>query len=73
MGINLPYIEGTSEKLQCILRSQKTRSTFYADGTLHELLCKSKGWVTTEDKNNIVYGNDCSNVKRSTSVNLNDL
>ena len=73
MGINLPYIEGTSEKLQRILRSHKTRYTFYTDSTLHKLLCKSKDWVTTEDKNNIVYGNDCSNVKQSTSVNLNNL
>ena len=29
MSINLPYAEGTSEKLRCILRSHKIRSTFY--------------------------------------------
>ena len=40
MSINLPYLAGTREKLRCILRSQKIRSSFY---TLHKLLCKSKG------------------------------
>ena len=29
MSINLPYVEGTSEKLRRILRSHKIRSTFY--------------------------------------------
>ena len=40
MNINLPYLEGTSEKLQHILRSHKIRSTFYTENTLHKLLCK---------------------------------
>ena len=61
MSINLPYVEGTSEKLQCILRSHKIRSTFYTENTLRKLLCKSKDQVATEDKNNIVYEIDCSN------------
>ena len=38
-----------------------TTSTFYNESTLHKLLCKLKYWVTTEDKNNIVYEIDCSN------------
>ena len=42
MSIWLPHIEGTSEKLWCILRSHKIRSTFYTENTLHKLLCKSK-------------------------------
>ena len=61
MSINLPYVEGTSEKLGHILRSHKIRSTFYTEMTLRKLLCKPKDRVATEDKNNIVYEIDCSN------------
>ena len=61
MSINLPYVEGTSEKLRRILRSHKIRSTFYTENTLRKLLCKPKDRVATEDKNNIVYQNDHSN------------
>ena len=61
VGINLPYVEGTSGKLQCILRSRKIRSTFYTDNTLLKLLCEPKDQVATEDKNNIVYEIDWSN------------
>ena len=50
MSINLPYIEGTSEKLQRILRSQKKRSTFCTESTLHKLLCKPNDRVSTEDE-----------------------
>ena len=60
MSINLPYVEGTSEKLWRILRSHKIRSTFYTENTLRRLLCKPKDRVATEDKNNIVYEIDCS-------------
>ena len=42
MSINLPYVEGTSEKLRRILRSHKIRSTFYTEMTLRKLLCKPK-------------------------------
>ena len=61
MSINLPYVEGTNEKLRCILRSHKIRSTFYTENTLRKLLCKPKDRVVTEDKSNIVYKIDCSN------------
>ena len=61
MGINLPYVEGTSEKLRRILRSHKIRLTFYTEKTLRKLLCKPKNPVATEDKNNIVYEIDRSN------------
>ena len=44
-----------------ILRLRKTTPTFYSKRTLHRLLCKSKDWVATEDKNNIVNELDCSN------------
>ena len=41
INLNLPYIEGTSEKLQCILRSHKIRSTFHTENILRKLLlCK---------------------------------
>ena len=63
ISINLPYVEGTSEKLRRILRSHKIRSTFYTEKTLRKLLCKPKDRVATEDKNNIVYEIDCSNCK----------
>ena len=49
MSINLPYVEGTSEKLRRILRSHKIRSTFYTEKTLHKLLCKPKDPVATDD------------------------
>ena len=63
MSINLPYVEGTGEKL---------RSTFYTEKTLRKLLCKPKDRVATEDKRNIVYQIVVS-VKQSTSMNLNGL
>ena len=61
MNINLPYVEGTSEKLRRILGSHKIRSTFYTEKALRKLLCKLKDRVDTEDKNNIVCEIDCSN------------
>ena len=61
MSINLLHVEGTSEKLQCILRSHKIKLTFYTEMTLRKLLCKSKDQVATEDKNNNVYEIDCCN------------
>ena len=59
--INLPYVEGTSEKLQRILSSHKIRSTFYTEVTLRKLFCKPRDRVATEDKNKIVYEIGCSN------------
>ena len=61
MSTNLPYVEGTSEKLQNILRSHKIRSKFFTETTLRETFCKSKDRVATEDKNKIVSEIDCSN------------
>ena len=72
MSVNLPYIEGTSEKLQRILRSYKIRSTFYTEKTLCKLLCKPKDPIAREDKNNIDY-EIVVTVKQSTLVNLNSL
>ena len=40
MSINLPFVEGTSEKLRHILSFYKIRSTFYTEKTLRKLLCK---------------------------------
>ena len=50
MSINLLYVEGTSEKLWHISKSDKIKSTFYAEGTFCKLLCKPKDLVATEDK-----------------------
>ena len=61
MIINLPYVEGTSEKLRRMLRSHKIRSTFYTENILRKPLCKPKDRVATENKNNIIYEIDCSN------------
>ena len=42
ISINLPYVQGTTEKLRSILRSHKIRSTFYTEMSLRKLLCKPK-------------------------------
>ena len=47
MSINLPYVEGTSEKLRRIPRSHKISSTFYTESTMQKLLCKPKDQVAT--------------------------
>ena len=60
MSRNLLYVEGTSEKLWCILRSHKIRLTFYTEITFRKLFCKPKDQVATEDKKNVVYEIDCS-------------
>ena len=81
MSINLPYVEGTTEKLRRILRSHKIRSTFHSKNTLRKLLCKSKDRVATEDKNNIIMKLKTLSimkltvvtVKRSTLVSLTGL
>ena len=74
MSINLPSVEGTSEKLRRILRSYKIRSTFYTESTLRKLICKPKCRVATEDKNNSLFMKlYVVTAKHSTSVNLNGL
>ena len=73
ISINLPYVERTSEKLQLIQRSHKIRSTCYTEMTLHELLCKPKDRVATEDKKISFMKLTVVTVKRFTLVNLNDL
>ena len=60
MSRNLPYIKGTNEKLRCILRCHKVRSTFYTETALRKLLCKLKDRV---DNNDVVYEIDCSKCK----------
>ena len=63
ISINLSYVEGTSEKQLCILRSQIIRSISYTENTLHKRLCKPKVRVGTKDKNKIAYEIDCSKCK----------
>ena len=70
MSINLPYTEGTSEKL--LLKFHKIRSTFSTEIPLHKLLCRPKDRVTTEDKNNIIYEMlTVVTAKQYTLLNLN--
>ena len=42
MDINLLYFDGTTQKLLHMLRSNKSRSTFYTENTFCKLLCKPK-------------------------------
>ena len=49
MSINLPYVEGTSEKIWCLLKSHKIRSTFCTESNLRKLLCEPTDRVATED------------------------
>ena len=71
MSTNLPYVEGASEKLRCILRSHKIRSTFYTESTLRKLLCKPKDRVATEDRTVSFMKLTKVTAKQSTSVNVN--
>ena len=73
MSTNLPYVEDTSEKLRCILRSHKIRSTFYTESTLRKLLCKPKDRVATEDRTVSFMKLTKVTTKQSTSVNVNHL
>ena len=64
MGIKLSCEKLTcgklaSEKLR--LSTQKIRSTFIAENTLHKLLCKLIYPVAIEDKNNILHEVDSCN------------
>ena len=61
MIINLPHVEGTSEKLWRILKSHKIRSLFYTESTFQKLLSKLKDRIATKHKNNIVHEINCSN------------
>ena len=59
MSTNLPYIKGTSEKLQYILKSHKIRSTFYM-----KVLCANffvNKMMEQLQKINMVSETDCSN------------
>ena len=73
MSMNLPPVEGTSEKLWCLLRSHKIRSIFYTENTLRKLLCKPKDGVATENKTISFMKLTVVTVKQSTLVNLNGL
>ena len=73
MSTNLPYVEDTSEKLRCILRSHKIRSTFYTESTLRKLLCKPKDRVATEDRTVSFMKLTKVTTKQPTSVNVNHL
>ena len=43
MSVSLSYVEGTSEKLRCILRSYKIRFAIYTENYfVNEWLCRKK-------------------------------
>ena len=73
MSINWAYIQSADEKRWYILRSHRIGSTFYSESTFRKLPFESKDWVTTEDKSNIIYEIERSNLRQSTLVNLNSL
>ena len=53
MTINLPYVQGTSEKLGRILTSHRIRSTFYTENNLRKLLCKLKIIVKRQNQHRL--------------------
>ena len=73
MSINLPYVEGTSEKLRRIFRSHKIRSTFYTENTLRKLLCKPKDQELQKIKTISFMKLTVATAKQCTSVNLKGL
>ena len=48
------------KSLQRILRSGKTRPTFYTASTFHNIFFKLKYRLASKDKNDIAYEMDCS-------------
>ena len=74
ISINLPYVEGTSEKLQRTLRSHEIRSTFYTKMTLSKLLCKPNDRVAIQKIKTILFMElTVVTVKQFTLLNLNSL
>ena len=69
VSMNLPYVKGTTEKLQRILRSQKIRSTFYTENALHKLRCKLTDRETTDKKKISCMKMTIVTAKQSTWVN----
>ena len=60
-NLNLPCVEGTNEKLRCILISDKICFLYWKH--FRKLLWDPKDRVAKEDKNNIAYEIGCSNCK----------
>ena len=65
--------DGTSEKLRRILKSHKTRSTFYTESTLRKLLCKRRIEWLQNIKTISFMKSSVVTVKQSTSMNLSGL
>ena len=59
VGINLPYVNGTSEQLKRIFNDHNINCTFYTSTTLRTLLSHEKDPVPSEQRNNIVYKYYC--------------
>ena len=73
MSINLSQVEKTSEKLRRILRSQKTRFSFYTGSTLGKVICKPKDRELQKIKTIPLMILTVIAAKQSTSMNLNGL
>ena len=58
-SINLPYIQGLSEKLKQALNKHNIKATFYTQTTFRSLLSKPKDPIPKEDRNNAVYQLNC--------------
>ena len=67
ISVNLSYVEGICEKLQCILISPKIRSNFYSENTNRKIEQLQKIKTTSLVKLTVVSAKQC------TSVNLNGL
>ena len=72
VSINLPYVEGVSQKLRRILKSHNLRPTFYTESILRKLLCQRKDRVATENKISFIKLTVVT-AKQSTLMNLNGL
>ena len=68
MTINFQSVEGNREKLRCILKSHKIRSTFYPESTLRKFLCNP---VVRKIKKISFMELTVVAAKQSASVNLN--
>ena len=73
MNINLPYVEGTTEKLWLVLRPHKIRSIFYTESKLRKLLYKPTDLLAREDKKMTFVKGTAVTAKQFTLVNLNGL
>ena len=71
--MNLPYFEGTIEKLWRILRFHRVRPTFSIKKALRKVLFKSKDYGGIEEKTKLLMKLTVVTTKQSTVLNLHGL